>query len=46
MSSNWPFYKDNSIFGENYGSMIDITSTTGGEHTWQSEVSDIVHAVV
>jgi hypothetical protein len=34
VTSNWPFYKDNSIFGENYESMVEVTSISEGEHAW------------
>ena len=38
MSSNWPYYQDNSVFGENYMSMKEITSADDGENSWRLEV--------
>jgi hypothetical protein len=38
MTSNWPYYQDNTIFGENYAQMLDIVSSEDGEHSWVSEV--------
>ncbi len=42
LSTNWPYYQDNTAFGENYMSMKEITSAEDGEHPWQSEVFIIV----
>lgn len=38
MTSNWPYYQDNTVFGENYKQMIEITDADEGEHSWSHEV--------
>jgi thioredoxin-like negative regulator of GroEL len=38
MSSNWPYYQDNTVFGENYSQMTEILSAEEGEHAWAVEV--------
>ena len=37
--TNWPYYQDNTVFGENYAQMVEITSATEGEHSWANEMS-------
>lgn len=32
--TNWPYYQDNTVFGENYAQMVDITSADEGENSW------------
>jgi hypothetical protein len=39
LSTNWPYYQDNTVFGENYASMLEVTSAEEGEHCWRSEVN-------
>lgn len=39
LSTNWPYYQDNTVFGENYAQMMEITSADEGDHPWKSEVS-------
>eukprot|EP01038_Epipyxis_sp_PR26KG_P004031 gene4031-5768_t len=38
LNTNWPYYQDNTVFGENYLQMRDITMATEGEHSWIEEV--------
>jgi thiol-disulfide isomerase/thioredoxin len=38
MSSNWPYYQDNSVFGESYSQMLEVTSAEAGEHCWSMEI--------
>ena len=40
LTSNWPYYRDNTVFGENYETMQVITSEEG-EHPWKLEVRKI-----
>lgn len=36
LTSNWPYYQDNTVFGETYQGMREITSVEG-EGSWESE---------
>lgn len=38
LSTNWPYYQDNTIFGENYQQMREVYSINEGDHNWRSEV--------
>jgi hypothetical protein len=38
LSSNWPYYQDNTVFGQDYRGLLDVSSPDEGEHPWQSEV--------
>lgn len=38
LTSNWPYYQDNTVFGETYLQMKDITSVEGEENAWNFEV--------
>jgi len=38
LSTNWPYYQDNTIFGENYQQMREVYSIDEGDHNWRSEV--------
>lgn len=42
LSSNWPYYQDNTVFGENYAKMVEITSISSGEDSWQQQYSGFV----
>lgn len=46
MPSNWPYYQDNSVFGENYMSMKEITSADDGENSWRLEVGLGIYFVI
>ena len=37
--SNWPYYQDNTVFGENYSQMIDITDAEEGDRSWAMNVT-------
>jgi hypothetical protein len=37
--TNWPYYQDNTVFGENYAQMVEITSVDEGESSWSQQVS-------
>lgn len=39
LTSNWPFYADNTVFGESYEGMREVSSASEGEHSWLTEVS-------
>jgi hypothetical protein len=39
LTSNWPYYQDNTVFGENYVTMQDITSEDG-DYPWKTEVNN------
>lgn len=36
--TNWPYYQDNTVFGENYMNMKDITSADEGDDSWSTQV--------
>lgn len=38
LTSSWPFYMDNTVFGEHYKQMLEIESANDGEHSWDFEV--------
>lgn len=38
LSTSWPYYQDNTVFGENYLQMREVTSVDEGEHSWELEV--------
>lgn len=38
LSTNWPFYQDNTIFGQDYKSMKEIVSADEGDDSWDFEV--------
>eukprot|EP01038_Epipyxis_sp_PR26KG_P004458 gene4458-6304_t len=38
ISNNWPYYQDNTLFGEKYAQMLSISSADEGEHQWGVEV--------
>jgi hypothetical protein len=38
LSTSWPYYQDNTVFGENYLQMREVTSVDDGEHSWELEV--------
>ena len=38
LSTNWPYYQDNTVFGENYMSMKEIISADEGENSWRLEM--------
>eukprot|EP01032_Pedospumella_encystans_P027173 gene27173-30716_t len=38
LSTSWPYYQDNTVFGENYMQMREVTSADDGEHSWEVEV--------
>ena len=39
ITTNWSYYQDNTVFGEKYQGMREITSVNGeGEGSWKSEV--------
>ena len=42
LSTNWPYYQDNTVFGENYQKMREVYSINEGDHNWRSEVISIV----
>ncbi len=38
-SSNWPYYVDNTVFGENYAKMLEIVTPNGDEaSSWAHQV--------
>ncbi len=41
VSSNWSYYQDNTLFGEKYIGMKDITSAEDGENSWQYQVRSL-----
>lgn len=41
LSTNWPYYQDNTVFGENYQKMREVYSINEGDHNWRSEVVTI-----
>jgi hypothetical protein len=45
ISSNWPYYQDNTVFGENYAQMLDIVQADDGEHSWALEVTEQSHCL-
>ena len=38
LSTNWPFYQDNTVFGESYMQMREVVSADEGEHCWDVEM--------
>jgi hypothetical protein len=36
--SNWPYSQDNTVFGENYAQITDISSVHDGEYSWSQQV--------
>lgn len=38
LSTSWPYYQDNTVFGENYMQMREVISADDGEHSWEVEV--------
>lgn len=41
LTNNWNYYSDNTVFGEKYLPMQEITSVDEGEHSWMTEVTYI-----
>jgi len=41
ISGGWPLYQDNTVFGETYTTMTEITSISDGEKSWQQEVCTV-----
>ena len=39
LTSNWPYYTDNTIFGEDYAQLLDISAAEDGENSWGLRVS-------
>jgi thiol-disulfide isomerase/thioredoxin len=37
--TNWPYYQDNTVFGENYAQMVEIVSADEGELSWTNQVT-------
>jgi thiol-disulfide isomerase/thioredoxin len=37
--TNWPYYQDNTVFGENYAQMVEIVSADEGELSWTNQVA-------
>ena len=38
LTTNWPYYQDNTVFGESYSGLKDIISVDEGESCWNIEV--------
>ena len=38
LTSNWPYYQDNTVFGETYMQLRDVGHADTGDHCWTKEV--------
>lgn len=46
LSTGWPYYQDNTVFGENYMKIREIYSANDGEHNWKSEVISYIEEFI
>ena len=45
-TSNWPYYMDNTVFGEDYAELLDVSAGSDGDNTWKIKVRVICHSII
>jgi hypothetical protein len=40
--TNWPYYMDNTVFGEDYAQMVDVNSAEEGDNSWKIKVDILI----